>query len=193
MNNQVFWYVARSSGLIAWALLTASIVLGILMGARLVKSPSKVWQTDLHRFLGGLAVTFVGVHIAGLVADSYVHFGLAQVLVPLASSWRPLAVAAGVVAMYLLVAVEATSLLKQHLPRKAWKAVHFSSYPLFAFTTLHAITAGTDTRTNFMALGVATLVIVLGALTVARLQAAEEQFEARDARRDRLAALAGRR
>lgn len=190
MSNQVFWYVARSSGLLAWALLTASVVLGILMGARIVKSPSKAWQTDLHRFLGGLAVIFVAVHIVGLVADNYVHFGWAEVFVPLASSWRPLDVAAGVLAMYLLVAVELTSLLKKYLPKKVWKSVHFSSYPLFAFATLHGVTAGTDTRTTYVALVVATVVVVVGALTVARLHAAEEQLDARDARRDRLAGLA---
>jgi methionine sulfoxide reductase heme-binding subunit len=193
MSNQTFWYIARASGLLAWALMTAAVVLGILMGARLVKSPSKAWQTDLHRFLGGLAVVFVGVHIFGLVADSYVHFGWAEVLFPMASTWRPLAVAAGIVAMYLLVAVETTSLLKKHLPKQVWKAIHFSSYPLFVLTTLHAITAGTDTRTTFMALVVAVGVIVLGALTVARLHAAEEQLDLRDARRDRLTALAARR
>ena len=97
---------------------------------------------------------------------------------------------AGVVAMYLLVAVEATSLLKKHLPKKVWKSVHFSSYPLFAFATLHGVTAGTDTGTTFVALVVATVVIVVGALTVARLHAAEDQLDARDARRDRLAGLA---
>ncbi len=193
MNNEAFWYIARSSGLVAWALLTASVVLGILLGARLVKSPSKAWQTDLHRFLGGLAVIFVAVHVGGIVADSYVHFGWASVFVPFASSWRPLAVAGGVVAMYLLAAVELTSLAKKHLPKRAWKAVHFASYPMFAFTTLHAITAGSDTRSSMVTLVVATLVIVVGALTVARLNAAEEQLDAREARRDKLAALATRR
>ena len=193
MNNQVFWYVARSSGLLAWALMSASLVLGIVLGARLIKAPNKAWQTDLHRFLGGLAVIFVGVHIFGLVADSYVHFGWTEVLVPFASSWHPAAVAGGIVAMYLLVAIEITSLARKHLSKRLWKSVHFSSYPMFALTTLHAITAGTDTRTTVMALLVATSVIVIGALTVARLHAAEAQLDASDSRRDRLAALAARR
>ena len=62
------------------------------------------WVLDLHRFLGGLATVFVCVHVAAVVFDSYVAFGLADVLVPLASSWHPVAVAWGVVALYLLLA-----------------------------------------------------------------------------------------
>jgi hypothetical protein len=192
MNSQAFWYIARSSGLLAWALMTASVVLGIIMGARLVKAPSKAWQTDLHRFLGGLSVVFVGVHIFGLVADSYVHFGWSEVLIPFASSWHPAAVAGGVVAMYLLVAVEITSLLRKHLSKTLWKGVHFASYPMFALTTLHAITAGTDTRTTLVTLLVATGVIVIGALTVTRLHAAETQLDEREARKNRLAGLSAR-
>ena len=65
---------------------------------------------DVHRFLGGLAAVFVGVHVIGLLLDSFVAFGPTDVLVPLASSWHPVAVAWGIVAMYLLVAVELTSL-----------------------------------------------------------------------------------
>jgi len=135
---------------------------------------------------------FVGVHVLGLVADSYVHFGWSEVLIPFASSWHPAAVAGGVVAMYLLVAVEITSLLRKHLSKALWKGVHFASYPMFALTTLHAITAGTDTRTTLMTLLVATGVIVIGALTVARLHAAETQLDEREARKNRLAGLSAR-
>jgi hypothetical protein len=46
--------------------------------------------------------------------------------------------------MYLLVAIEITSLLMRRLPRRLWRAVHFTSFGLFAFTTIHALTAGSD-------------------------------------------------
>ena len=41
---------------------------------------------------------FIGVHILGLFLDTYVHFGLADLFVPLASSWHPIPVAFGIVA-----------------------------------------------------------------------------------------------
>jgi predicted ferric reductase len=139
------WYVARSAGIVAWALLTASVLWGLTMTTRItggrVRRP---WLLDLHRYLGGLATIFTGVHVVAIVLDSYVHFGLASVLVPFASSWKPVAVAWGIVAVYLLLAVELTSLARAHLPRRIWRATHFASFPLFLFATLHGITAGTD-------------------------------------------------
>jgi hypothetical protein len=145
--TRMWWYFARSSGAVAWALLAASVVWGLLLSTRVFdRRPTPKWLTDLHRFLGGLAVTFTGLHIATLVADSYVHFGAADVLVPFASHWRPVAVAWGVVALWLLAAVEITSLLMRHLPRRFWRAVHASSFVAFLAATVHGFTAGTDTK-----------------------------------------------
>lgn len=93
--------------------------------------------------------------------------GLVDLLVPLASSWKPVPVALGVVGLYLLVAIEVTSLLQRHLSRAAWRRVHLSSYGLFVVATLHALTAGTDVRmvlAGGVTLGLGTVVVLLGAL-----------------------------
>lgn len=143
----VAWLVTRSSGVVAWALLVASAAWGLLLATRVLgRKASPAWLLSLHRFLGGLAVVFTGVHVVAIVADGYVHFGLADVLVPLASSWEPVAVALGIVGMYLLAAVEITSLLRSHLSQAAWRRVHLLSYGLFATTTVHALLAGTDAK-----------------------------------------------
>jgi DMSO/TMAO reductase YedYZ heme-binding membrane subunit len=145
MNPQTWWYLARASGLVAWGLLSASVVWGLLLSTRLTKGrPTPAWILDLHRFLGGSAVIFTALHLAGLVADSYVHFGIADLLVPYASSWQPAAVALGVVALYLLAAVEITSLLMRRLPRKLWHGIHLTSYAVFWLATFHLLLAGTD-------------------------------------------------
>jgi DMSO/TMAO reductase YedYZ heme-binding membrane subunit len=60
------------------------------------------------------------------------------------SSWNPLGVALGVVALYLLVAVQVTSLLRRRLPQKWWRRMHFASFGLFWLGTVHAVMAGTD-------------------------------------------------
>jgi predicted ferric reductase len=144
VNPHLWWYVARASGIVAWVLVTASVVWGLVLSTKVTRRPRPAWFLDLHRFLGGLSVVFVGVHLAGLVADNYTHFGLASILVPLASSWHPVAVAWGVVGLYLLLAIEITSLLMRRLPRRLWHAVHLTSFGLFVFTTVHALTAGSD-------------------------------------------------
>jgi predicted ferric reductase len=147
MNQQLWWFVARASGLVAWALCTLAVVWGLALSTRLLgKRPAPAWLLDLHRFLGGLATVFVVVHVAGLVADSYTHFGVADLFVPLASSWKPGPVAWGIAAFYLLLAVELTSLARRRLPARLWRLVHITSLPLWVISTVHLFTAGTDAR-----------------------------------------------
>jgi DMSO/TMAO reductase YedYZ heme-binding membrane subunit len=145
MSTQVWWYVARATGMVAWALLAATVVWGLVLTTRLAgRKPAPAWLLDLHRFLGGLAVAFTALHLAGLLADGYVSFDLVDILVPGAAPWKPGAVALGVVSLYLLAAVEATSLAMRHIPRRRWHAVHLSSYVLFWSATFHFLLAGTD-------------------------------------------------
>jgi ferric reductase like protein len=172
MASQLTWYVARAAGIVSWGLLTASVIWGLAMTTRIARGHVRTaWLLDLHRYLGGLATIFVGVHVGAILLDDYVHFDLASVLVPFASSWRPGAVAWGVVALYVLLAVELSSLARAQLPKPVWRAVHFASFPLFALATVHGLTAGTDTHAalfRWVAVLAIAAVSALSAIRVAR-------------------------
>ena len=113
MSSQMVWYTARSAGIVAWAVAAASVIWGLALSTRaLVKRPRPAWLFDLHRFLGGLALVFTAVHVVAILADSYVPFGLVEVLVPFVGTWHPVAVAWGIVGLYVLLAVELTSLAR---------------------------------------------------------------------------------
>jgi len=178
MGQHLAWYVSRSTGIVTWGLLVASMLWGFLYATRLLgRRVRPWWMLGVHRFLGALAAVFVVVHVLALVADNYTTFGLADVLVPFASQWRTIPVALGVVGLYILMAIEITSLLQRHLPRHVWRQIHLASYALFAFATLHALSAGTDVKTVIgggVAIGVGTVVALLSALAwVARSEPKE--------------------
>src|SRR3954453_13318817 len=181
------WYVARASGIVAWALVLATIVWGLLLATKVLgRRPSPAWLLSLHRYLGGLTVAFVGVHVGAVLLDSYTSFGPTDVLVPFTGSWHPVAVAWGIVGMYLLAAIEVTSLLRHRLSKRAWHAVHLLSYFLFATTTVHMLTAGTDVKqvvaaTAAVMLGVAA-VFGSAALYVWRQDTGEARAVTRSAR-----------
>ena len=127
MSGTLPWYVARASGLVAWALLAASVVWGLLMTSKVIRRfvRSSV-LLDLHRWLGGLALVFTSIHVLAILSDTYIHFGLASVLVPLASRWHPVMVAYGIAALYLLVdqgpILFPRSLAKVIIPvRRGWR------------------------------------------------------------------------
>ena len=150
MNEQVWWFVARSGGIVAWALVTLSVCWGLMLSTKAAATATQPRRLlDLHRFLGGLSVVFTAVHLLGLVADSYVHFGWLELLVPWASEWKPTATAWGVVAFYLLLAVQGTSLFMKRIPRSIWRHIHRTSFGLYVFATVHGLQAGTDTGNDW--------------------------------------------
>jgi hypothetical protein len=170
MATELWWYVARSGGILAWVMLSAGVIWGLLLSTRVLgRRPRPVWLLDLHRFLGACAVVFSAIHVIAIVADSYVHFGISDVLVPFASSWHPVAVAWGIVSLYLLAAVEITSLLRRHLSRRAWHLVHLSSLPLFLTATFHGLSAGTDASGPVLRGSMVAVTLVVMALLVTRL------------------------
>jgi DMSO/TMAO reductase YedYZ heme-binding membrane subunit len=169
MNPHTWWYLARATGYVAWALVTTSVITGLLLSTRLTNGrPTPAWILDLHRFLAGTAVAFTGLHLVGLVADNYVHFGAADILPPFASSWRTGAVALGIIAMYLLAAVEISSLLMRRLPRRLWRSIHLSSYVAFWLATFHLVTAGTDANNPLSKIATAVVIATVVFLTLVR-------------------------
>jgi predicted ferric reductase len=145
MTSTIVWYTARAAGIVAWSLAAASVLWGLAISTRALKGrPRPAWLFDLHRFLGGIAVVFTAVHVGAILLDTYVHFGLVNVVVPFTGTWHPAAVAWGIVAMYVLVAVEVTSLARSRVPKRVWRRVHYGGFVVFAAGTIHGIAAGTD-------------------------------------------------
>jgi sulfoxide reductase heme-binding subunit YedZ len=171
MSGTLPWYVARASGLVAWALLAGSVVWGLLMTSKIMRRRVRnSWLLDLHRWLGGLALVFTGIHVAAILMDTYVHFGLASVLIPFAAHWHPVAVAWGVASLYLLAAVEVTSLVRKRLSHRLWKRVHFLSLPLFVLSTIHGLSAGTDGRTPMAIITAGLVASAVAALVALRIR-----------------------
>lgn len=175
-STQLWWFIARASGIVAWGLLAASVLWGLALTTKILgPRPRANWLLDLHRFLGGLAVVFTAIHLLSLALDSYMHFGLTEMLVPLTSEYRPAAVAWGVVGMYLLIAIELTSVLRARIPRRVWRHAHLLGVPLFAVASVHGLTAGTDTTGAPLFAAMVAIDIVVVALTLARIDQARRR------------------
>jgi hypothetical protein len=93
------WYVARAGGILAYALLTTSVVVGLLLSGRpRLHGWPRFALEDVHRFVGLLVGTFILLHVGALLVDSYLPFSLANLVIPGTAPYRPLSVALGVVA-----------------------------------------------------------------------------------------------
>jgi len=139
------WYLSRTTGLLGWALLAIATLWGLLLTSRLLeRRPSPAWLLDLHRHLGTLAVVLTAVHVSAIVVDDFVEYTIVEVLVPFASDVSRLPVAFGVIAFYLLLAVQGSSLLRGRIRADWWRGLHYLSAPLFVLAGVQGWMIGTD-------------------------------------------------
>ena len=140
----VAWLVARAAGLVALALLTLSMWLGLGMSTRLLGARRQKPLFEWHRTLVWTGLSMVGLHALALLFDPTIHFGPASLLVPLAAPWHPGAVAAGVVAGWLSLMLALSFRLRKWIGQRGWRRLHYVSFAAFVLAVGHALTAGTD-------------------------------------------------
>lgn len=164
------WMVIRGSGIVAFALLSASSIWGLLVSTevlgRAVKAKPVTW---FHESLGLGAVIATTVHMVALTMDQYVEFGWADVLVPGMAPWNSMAASFGVMAFYGLAIVSLSFYVKGVIGQKAWRTIHFLAFGTFLAALVHGIMAGTDSgHPAVVALyfGSALLIVALVAIRV---------------------------
>jgi sulfoxide reductase heme-binding subunit YedZ len=165
------WYGARAGGILAFALLTAGVVVGLLLSSRArLEGWPRFALEDVHRFLGILTGTFLVLHVGFLLVDSYVPFSLTNLLVPGTAPYRPISVAAGVIAAELLVALAVANHYRTSLSYRFWRRTHYLNFAVWLLAFVHGIVSGTDTTTAWgsaLYLSAAAVVAGLAAVRVA--------------------------
>ncbi len=151
MSDQILWFAARGFGVVSLLLSTAVVCLGFLIVIRWSRPTWPRFLTaEFHRRLALLSIVFVGLHVATAIFDPFTSLGLVAAIVPLASSYRPVAVAAGVISVELILAVIVTSLLRERLGHRLWRAVHWLAYGAWPLAVAHSLTAGSDAFAPWM-------------------------------------------
>jgi len=89
-SSTALWYTTRATGIVALVLLTGTLVLGILTAGRCGPGPGPPsLKLICHKRISLLAMVFLAFHVLTSVLDTYVDVGWAAILVPFASSYRP--------------------------------------------------------------------------------------------------------
>ena len=144
-TDPTFWLMARASGITAYGLLATSGLAGLVLKSRpFGRAVKGATVMDLHRFLALLALGAVALHGTTIALDRTLRMPLAGLLVPGASPYRPISVAAGVVAAELMILVLVSFPLRRLIGAKAWRRLHWTTYLVFALATAHGLLAGSD-------------------------------------------------
>jgi predicted ferric reductase len=147
--QNVTWDIARAGGFTAYILLTLAVVVGLALSTK-IQSPSRwprLLNNELHNFLTLLSTIFLVVHVLAVWIDPFTHFGLNEILIPLASTYRPVWMALGIVGLYLGIAIGISTWLRPHIGYKLWRSLHVLTLGIFALATLHGFGTGSDTQT----------------------------------------------
>ena len=142
--NSTVWYFARSAGILAYLLLSASVLLGVLLAGRTKFTWPRFAVEEVHRFLAIVMGVFITLHVGALVLDTVVPISLGQALVPFTAGYRPFAVGLGSTTLLLVVAVAVSNALRPRLPHRVWRTIHYLTLPAWLLASLHGILAGTD-------------------------------------------------
>jgi methionine sulfoxide reductase heme-binding subunit len=164
------WASARGAGIAAFVLLAAATIWGLLLSSKIVAGRiSSKGLTFTHEALSIGSLIATVLHVVAILADQYVTFTIADVLIPGRTTWHPVAVSFGIIAMYGMVLTSATFYMRRRIGKKTWRAIHYLTYGVFTSAVLHGIQAGTDSHGDFaVALYGGTALVVI-ALTVIRI------------------------
>ena len=164
-STQIWWYVTRSAGIIAYLLLWFSMVWGLAVPSKLLNPIlEQTFTVDFHEFISLLSIGFTLLHIFVLMIDRYLPYTPLQILVPFLSPYRPFWVGLGVIAFYISLLVTVTFYLRSNIGAKTFRSIHVLSLLGYLGVTLHGLYAGTDSPLASMQLlykGTALVVIFL--------------------------------
>jgi len=164
-STQIWWYVTRSAGVVAYLLLWFSTVWGLAVPSKLLNPLlEQSFTFDFHEFISLLSIGFTLLHVLVLTVDRFLPYSLLQILIPFLSPYRPFWVGMGVIGFYISLLVTVTFYLRSKIGAKAFRSIHVLSLLGYLGVTLHGLYAGTDSPLATMQLmykGTALVVIFL--------------------------------
>jgi sulfoxide reductase heme-binding subunit YedZ len=143
--NKFYWYMARSAGFTSYCLLSLSVLLGVSTTSALWdKWKLRKLMTQMHQYAALLVLPFLLFHLWGLYQDTTVPFGVLSLLIAFLAKYRPFYTGLGVLTLYGWILLVITSYLREKMSAKVWRTIHYASFPMFIFATMHGLFTGTD-------------------------------------------------
>jgi sulfoxide reductase heme-binding subunit YedZ len=153
---------------------TASVLLGLVMAARVVPAAHRRAAVRLHEQLALIGLAAIAAHGLLLAADPWLRAGVRGMLVPFAIHYRPLWVALGIVGGYLAAILGLSFYARRRIGARTWRRLHRLTVAVYVLALGHTLGAGTDASiplVRAVVLASALPVLALFALRVKRARA----------------------
>jgi sulfoxide reductase heme-binding subunit YedZ len=151
LSDRSLWYLSRGTGAVSLVLLTLALVLGIVDVRRWSSQAVPRFVIDgLHRTVSMVALLTLAIHIVTSVLDPFAPIRLLDAIVPFGSGYRPVWLGLGALAFDLLLALIVTSLVRDRIGYRGWRAVHWAAYACWPLALVHGLGTGSDVRDGFL-------------------------------------------
>ena len=160
-HDPTFWLIARATGLLAFSLVSATVIAGLVLKGRALPMLRPAGITDVHRFLSLLGLMAVALHGVALVLDSTVEVTLPALVVPGLVPYRPLWTGVGVVVAELMLLVHLSFRYRRRIGVQTWRRLHWVTYGIFVGAAAHGLLSGTDSDRPW---ALAAYVLIIGAV-----------------------------
>jgi methionine sulfoxide reductase heme-binding subunit len=145
------WIALRAAGIGAYVVLFLTVSWGLLgTTGFVIKHVAKQTSIAVHSFLSTVGLILLAAHLSLLYVDAYMPFSVKELFVPTASRFRPVPVAFGVLSMYGVTIVAASSWIRRELPPAFWRRLHLLAVPAFSLALIHGVFSGTDAQRPWM-------------------------------------------
>lgn len=158
------WHTVRAAGLTSYLLLFLAVSAGLIQSLPVTPVRLKPFLAATHTTAGWIGLLFGLVHGLILRFDHYIGYSLSDIFIPFMSQHEPLATTAGIISLYLMLLIMASSDWRTYINRKLWRILHVMSYPAYLLALYHGLVLGTDTNVDriwLMYVGTASVTAVL--------------------------------
>jgi len=145
--DYAWWLSSRAAGVVAFALVALSVLIGLAMANRLVRGRSVV---KLHEHLALAALASIAVHGVTLLGDAWLDPGAVGLLVPFAMEHAPFFTGLGVIAGYLAALLGLSFYLRRRIGARRWRNAHRWVVVSYALGVAHTLGAGSDASTPWL-------------------------------------------
>jgi methionine sulfoxide reductase heme-binding subunit len=170
LAGHAWWLASRASGLVALALVTVSVVLGLTMAGKLSKKPGagRVLSA-IHEQTAVTGLVAIAVHGLTLLGDAWLNPGPAGIMVPFLMAYRPLWTGFGIIAGWLAALLGLSFYMRRRIGPRLWRQAHKATIVVYILGVAHTLGAGTDASSPWLYWPIAFSSAVIGVLFVARV------------------------
>lgn len=150
-GEKTAWYLSRSSGVVAYLLLSASMVWGLALSTKIMRDfVSPPLAMALHSSLSWFAIGLAAFHAVALLFDDYYQYTMVDLIVPFLGPYRPLVVGVGILSFYGLILIATSFAARKRLGQRTWRRLHYLSFVLYLLVTAHGLLAGSDSSSAIL-------------------------------------------